>query len=285
MAHLHRDFTLVPHKESEHPLQLLTDRLQLLPAPAHFKHPPPHPTSTHHSPNFPWAGLYTTLSLHEDHPFEWQMMVPFFCPMISPVPHYCKVSSVHPPSQLVLETEAEFPYVSEENPTWKCCQEWWLVFFPPSLVWNPNTKTVTLTGPLPSWCKWFSTIDLGILSMWPVSRVASRGLSSVNIWTWWLSTATGLFAPGASSREKPPARNAANHSRHVRSVMTPSRTCHKSFLLFTGIFTLLEIPKPKVPKILLMFIHLKYENGHTNTPQFWWVFLNSHWYGICHDTV
>lgn len=162
MAHLHGDLTLLPHKESERPLQLLTDRLQLLPAPLTST-----PTSTHHLPNFPCTGLkmdisfqpdswfdtkgrvsvglqtgslnlnptltltYHLLSLNEDRPFEWQMMVPFFCPMISPVSCYCKVSTVHPPSQFVLQTETEFSYIFKENSTWKCCQERGLVFSPP----------------------------------------------------------------------------------------------------------------------------------------------------------
>lgn len=125
------------------------------------------PTSTHHLPNFPCTGLkmdisfqpdswfdtkgrvsvglqtgslnlnptltltYHLLSLSEDRPFEWQMMIPFFCPMISPVSCYCKVSTVHPPSQFVLQTETEFSYIFKENSTWKCCQERGLVFSPP----------------------------------------------------------------------------------------------------------------------------------------------------------
>ena len=49
--------------------------------------------------------VYTTsLSLVEDRPLVWLVVVHFTCPTISSIPHYCTVSTFHHPSQFVSKT-------------------------------------------------------------------------------------------------------------------------------------------------------------------------------------
>ena len=55
--------------------------------------------------------IYTTSpSLDAARPLAWLVVVHFTCPMISSVPHYCTLSTVHHPSQLVFKKE-HFHYI------------------------------------------------------------------------------------------------------------------------------------------------------------------------------
>ena len=58
-----------------------------------------------------------------------------------------------------------------------------------------------------------------------------------------------------------------NQSQHLL------HTLHKSSLAFQLHFTLLEIIKHNMPKMLLFSFHLQYLNGYTKVHQFWCFFL------------
>ena len=77
---------------------------------------------------------------------------------------------------------------------------------------------------------------------------------SVIVLIWSLSTSTCLPDRGASSSEKSPARNFANHFWHVQSVTAPSPYTAQIFSCFSYVFTLLEIIKHNMLKMLFSSI-------------------------------
>ena len=101
-------------------------------------------------------------------------------------------------------------------------------------------------------------IDLGILSISAISRMAECWLFSINVSVWSLSTWTSLPNCGASSSEKSPARNFANHTWHFWSITAPSPQAAQIFFafqfcisVFQKAFTFLEIIKHNMPKCCL----------------------------------
>ena len=106
--------------------------------------------------------IYTTSpSLDEDWHLVWLVMTHFGWPQITSIPYYCTVSTFHLPSQFVLKTEHSC-YISVENITCKIC-----FFFLLNLCGTKISKRLTY----PSWCKWFSVLDLDILSMLAISHI------------------------------------------------------------------------------------------------------------------
>ena len=57
--------------------------------------------------------IHTTSPLDEDQSLVWLVVVHFACPMISCLPHYCKLSTFHCPSQFIFKME-HFLWLSRE---------------------------------------------------------------------------------------------------------------------------------------------------------------------------
>ena len=115
-------------------------------------------------------------------------------------------------------------------------------------MWNPNIKAINITKLVQMiFSAWFGYFEyVGYLPR----RIM---LIVLNVSIWLLSTSTSLPNHGASSSEKSPARNFANHVWHVWSVTAPSpHTAQIFFFLhFSCVFTFLEIIKHNMPKMLL----------------------------------
>ena len=118
----------------------------------------------------------------QNHLFGWRsvfgvvgVVVHFSCPMISSIPHYCTVYTFHCPSSSVFKMK-HFCYMSVENCVWKNKVK---KIFLLNLCGSKTSKRLTQ----PRWCKWFSRLDLDILSISAISHMVYSELFSVNVST------------------------------------------------------------------------------------------------------
>ena len=110
------------------------------------------------------STTYTTSpSLDEDWPLVWLLLVHFACPMISSVPHYCIAYIFFIAHHNLFKNGMFLLHLSRELHLEIQSRR----FFSP-LVCNTNIKAITYA----SWCKWFSMLDLDILSMSAISCLA-----------------------------------------------------------------------------------------------------------------
>ena len=82
----------------------------------------------------------------------------------------------------------------------------------------------------------------------------------------WMAVHSNESIPGVGNpAERHLRREPARQLRHIRSLTAPPPIYYTSSLPFWGIFTLLEMTGPSALKTWLIFIHLPYHDGHTDT--------------------
>ena len=177
----------------------------------------------------------------------WLLVVHFTCPIISSIPHYCKVFSFHCPSQFVSKTNFSL-HLSRESHA-----EIWARKFFFSLMWNPNIKVMNITELVQmifnAWNGYFGYVGYFLRGATLIG-CSQLILDLISIYFNWSTS------PWAS--EKSPAQNFENHFWYIRSVTAPSHTLHTLFLCFSYVFTFLQIKKHNMSKTLLIFFPLQY---------------------------
>ena len=186
----------------------------------------------------------TSPSLDEDWSLVWLVVVHFTCPTL------LTLSSFHHSSQC-FKNRTFLLHLSRQSHA-EIGTRRVFFFFPLNLGGCQTTKQLTK----PSWCQWFSTANLDILTMLAISQVVEHWLFSIKVSIWLLSISTGLPNHGASSFEKYPAWNFANYFWHLLSdtAHTFSIHCTNTFFHFSWVSTFVEILKHNMPKMLLFFL-------------------------------
>ena len=178
-------------------------------------------------------------------------MVHFSCPMISSISHYCTVSTFHSPITIWFKN-GTFSLCLSGEAHGKYGQEGFLhlTYVERKHQSDEHNQAGASDFQRLIWIFWVCWLS-------PVWYNVDCSQLMFSIWS--LSTSTGLPNHGASSSEKSPVQDFANHFWHVQSITAPSPYTAQIFFLHLGcIFAISEIIKHNMLKMLLFFFHLWY---------------------------